>query len=148
MVSEPLVAYRASPTQVSAGSILGVDQRHLDEPLRRVGMFRKGFSKASLDSLKEVTGLDYNSLATALSVSSKTLQRKDVFDVVQSEKMYELADLYAIGISYFGKDGFRRWMDRPLFSVGNIRPLDLTDVSEGVELLKTEIMRLQHGIAV
>lgn len=81
-------------------------------------------------------------------MSPKTLQRKAVFDVVQSEKMYELADLYATGIAYFGKAGFQRWMDRPLFSIGNHRPLDLIDVSEGMEILKTEIMRLQHGIAV
>ena len=83
-----------------------------------------------------------------MSVSSKTLQRKDVFDIVQSEKMYELATLYASGISYFGQEGFRRWMERPLFSLGNIKPIDLIDVSEGVDLLKNEIMRVQHGIAI
>ena len=51
-------------------------------------------------------------------------------------------------MNYFGREGFRRWMDRPLFSLGNRKPLDLIDVSEGIDLLKTEIMRLQHGIAV
>jgi uncharacterized protein (DUF2384 family) len=39
-------------------------------------------------------------------------------------------------------------MDRPLFSIGNIKPITLIDVTEGVTLLKTEIMRMQHGIAV
>jgi uncharacterized protein (DUF2384 family) len=39
-------------------------------------------------------------------------------------------------------------MDRPLFSLGNRSPLDLIDVSTGIDLLKAEIMRLQHGIAI
>jgi len=62
--------------------------------------------------------------------------------------MYELAELYAMGSSYFGNEGFRRWMERPLFTLGNLKPLDLLDVSEGLTILKTEIMRLQHGIAI
>ncbi|MFN3759122.1 MAG: antitoxin Xre/MbcA/ParS toxin-binding domain-containing protein [Algoriphagus aquaeductus] len=71
-----------------------------------------------------------------------------MFDTGQSEKLYQLADLYAIGITYFGREGFRRWMERPLFSLGNRVPLDLIDVSEGISLLKTEIMRMQHGVAI
>jgi uncharacterized protein (DUF2384 family) len=39
-------------------------------------------------------------------------------------------------------------MERPLFSLKNRKPLDLIDVSAGIDLLKTEIMRLQHGIAI
>ena len=147
-VEEPAVSYGKVLEDVTPGTILGIEDHKLNEPLFRVNTFRKGLSKASFDSLKEATGLDYSHLAAALSVSTKTLQRKDVFDIVQSEKMYELAELYAMGISYFGNEGFQRWMERPLFSIGNIKPIDLIDVSEGMELLKTEIMRLQHGIAV
>lgn len=134
--------------KLSTNDVLGVEEDLLDEPLSRIETFRNGLSKASFDRLKEISGLDNNILANALSVSSKTLQRKEVFDVVQSERMFELAELYALGNNYFGREGFQRWMDRPLFSIGNRVPLDLIDVSEGLDLLKTEIMRLQHGIAI
>jgi len=147
-VRDAALAYYALPGKFSPGAILGLANDQLMEPLQRVATFRKGLSKGSFDRLKQVTGLDYENMARALSVSSKTLQRKDVFDLVQSEKMYELATLYASGISYFGQEGFRRWMERPLFSLGNIKPIDLIDVSEGVDLLKNEIMRVQHGIAI
>jgi len=146
-VSEPAVAYPKA-TEVAAHEILGIEPGRIAEPLNRVSTFRKGLRKKSFEHLKEVTGLDNETLATALGISSKTIQRAEVFDVIQSEKMYELAELYASGLSYFGPEGFRRWMDRPLFSIGNIVPLQLIDVSEGIDLLKTEIMRLQHGIAV
>ncbi|QOI96029.1 MAG: DUF2384 domain-containing protein [Flammeovirgaceae bacterium] len=146
-VSEPAFAYNLSEP-VSVFSVLGVEPGSITEPLNRISTFRSGFKKSVFDRLKEVTGLDNETLASALAVSSKTIQRTDVFDSVQSEKMYALAELYAAGIGYFGLEGFRRWMDRPLFSLGNIRPLDLIDVSEGITMLKTEIMRLQHGVAV
>jgi putative toxin-antitoxin system antitoxin component (TIGR02293 family) len=147
IVSEPIVAYQKK-AKFSIYDILDIDRSRLDEPLQRVQTFREGLERKSFEGLKEISGLDNNTLAAALSVSAKTLQRKDVFDVVQSEKMYELAELYALGTNYFGSDGFRRWMERPLFTIGNRIPLDLLDVSEGLDILKTEIMRLQHGIAI
>ncbi|WP_439487411.1 antitoxin Xre-like helix-turn-helix domain-containing protein [Algoriphagus sp.] len=145
--SEPTMAiyYKA---QLSPNDILRVDSEWLVEPLSRVNTFRNGLDKKALESFKEISGLDYNTLADALGVSTKTLQRKDVFDTGQSEKLYELAELYAIGVNYFGHEGFRKWMDRPLFSLGNRKPLSLIDVSEGIDMLKTEIMRLQYGIAI
>jgi putative toxin-antitoxin system antitoxin component (TIGR02293 family) len=146
-VSEPALAVYQK-AQVSVQDILRMDAGQLDEPLSRVDAFRNGLDKSSLESFKELSGLDYNTLADALGVSAKTLQRKDVFDTNQSEKLYEMAELYTIGINYFGREGFRRWMERPLFSLKNRKPLDLIDVSAGIDLLKTEIMRLQHGIAI
>lgn len=146
-VKAPSVGY-AEAEQVGVHTILAVESSRIAEPLSRVETFRSGFRKKSFDRLKEVTGLDNNTLAHVLSVSSKTLQRTQVFDVVQSERMYELAELYSRGINYFGQEDFRRWMERPLFSIGNRKPRALIDVSEGISLLRTEIMRLQHGISV
>jgi putative toxin-antitoxin system antitoxin component (TIGR02293 family) len=147
-VTEAAFAYSSPVSPPSVHNILGIDFKNIDEPLSRVDTFREGLSRKSFERLKEVTGLDNNTLAEALGVSSKTIQRKEIFGVIQSEKMYALAELYSLGISYFGNDGFRRWMDRPLFSIGNRKPIDLIDVSEGITLLKAEIMRLQHGIAI
>jgi len=147
-VQEPALAGAYSNSSPTIHSILGINYEDISEPLKRVNKFREGFQKKSFEKLKEVTGLDNNILAAALGISSKTLQRKEIFDATQSEKMYELAELYALGISYFGEDGFRRWMTRPLFSIGNLKPIHLIDVFEGLTLLKTEIMRLQHGIAI
>jgi putative toxin-antitoxin system antitoxin component (TIGR02293 family) len=146
--SEPGVSYKKPGEGTSVHEILDVQINRVSEPLQRVETFRAGFRKRTFERLKEITGLDNNTLAMVLSISAKTIQRKQVFDVVQSEKMFELAELYSIGINYFGMQGFRQWMERPLFTLGNRRPIELLDVSEGITLLKTEIMRLQHGVAV
>jgi putative toxin-antitoxin system antitoxin component (TIGR02293 family) len=146
-VSEPLMAFYEK-AKMNVEDILLLDLADLDEPLTRLDTFRNGLNKSSFESFKILSGLDYETLADALGVSAKTLQRKEVFDTGQSERLYQLADLYATGINYFGRDGFHRWMEQPLFTLNNRIPLDLIDVSEGIELLKTEIKRLQHGIAI
>jgi len=146
-VNEPAAALYQK-AKINVEDVLRLDLADLDEPLSRVDTFRNGLDKNAFESFKALSGLDYETLADALGVSAKTLQRKEVFDTGQSEKLYQLAELYATGINYFGSEGFRRWMDRPLFSLGNRTPLDLIDVSTGIDLLKTEIMRLQHGIAI
>ena len=149
-VTEPAVVmgYNDLEKTITAHSILGVNPGAFSEPLNRVDSFREGLSKKSFENLKQATGLDSNTLAVAMGVSSKTIQRKQIFDVIQSEKMYELPALSATGSSYFGEEGFRRWMNRPLFSIGNRKPIELIDVNEGIILLKAEISRLQHGIAI
>ncbi|MEQ8808895.1 MAG: hypothetical protein RIE59_07515, partial [Imperialibacter sp.] len=73
-VREAALAYYALPGKFSPGAILGLANDQLMEPLQRVATFRKGLSKGSFDRLKQVTGLDYENMARALSVSSKTLQ--------------------------------------------------------------------------
>ncbi|WP_026945017.1 antitoxin Xre-like helix-turn-helix domain-containing protein [Algoriphagus marincola] len=146
-VSEPAVALYHKP-KMNVEDILRLDLADLDEPLTRLDTFRNGLNKSSFESFKVLSGLDYETLADALGVSAKTLQRKEIFDTGQSEKLYQLADLYATGINYFGRDGFRRWMEQPLFTLNNRIPRDLIDVSEGIELLKIEIKRLQYGIAI
>lgn len=115
--------------RLSPNDVLGVEEGLLNEPLTRIETFRNGLSKASFERFKEISGIDNNLLPNALSVSPKTLQGKDVFDTTQSERMYELAELYALGSNYFGREGFQRWIDRPLFSIENRVPIELNDVS-------------------
>lgn len=146
-VSEPeIVIYQKS--KLTPEKILNLDTSGLNNPLNRIEFYRSGLTKSSFESFKTTSGLDYLSLAKVLGVSAKTLQRKEFFDTAQSERLYQLADFYAVGINYFGEEGFRKWMERPLFTLDHHIPINLIDSSEGIELLKTEILRLQHGIAV
>lgn len=147
LLFEPAVAYRRKETP-EAHQILGIDEDDVMGVLQRVRTFRKGLNKSAFNYLKEISGLDNETLARALAVSSKTIQRTEVFDAVQSERMYLLADLYASGIAYFGLEGFRTWMNRPLLTLGNNAPVDLLDTTEGINLIKAEIHRVQHGIAI
>ncbi|GIV36841.1 MAG: hypothetical protein KatS3mg032_1220 [Cyclobacteriaceae bacterium] len=148
-VEEPALAYnRRVAGMPEVHQILGIAADDLMNGISRVGIFRRGLTKAAFNNLKETTGLDTETLARALAISSKTIQRTEVFDAVQSERMYLLADLYADGINYFGLEDFRNWMNRPLFTLGSIRPVELLDTTEGIRLIKSEIHRVQHGIAV
>jgi putative toxin-antitoxin system antitoxin component (TIGR02293 family) len=116
--------------------------------LERVDFLKKGLSRNYYIDLKNNTQLDKETLAYAMNVSTKTLDKKQIFDTPLAERMLQIAELYDIGFNYFGQDDFREWMNTPLYSIGNRKPIALLDVAEGIILIKDEVQRIQHGIAL
>ena len=89
--------------------------------------------------------------ARVLHLSERSLQRyqKDqkAFDALQSERIIEITMLSNYGKSIFGSD--RRWMQwlaLPNLAMGGIAPQSLLDSSIGIQLIRDELGRLEHGI--
>jgi len=112
--------------KISGRSILDLALGWIDEPLNRVDTFGNGIDKNALWKSKRAIrlGLWYPSRC-AWCIHKDPSAQDRFWHQSNLEKIYELADLYATGVNYFGQEGFRRWMDRPLFSIGNRKPLEL-----------------------
>ena len=89
--------------------------------------------------------------ARVLHLSERSLQRfqKDqkAFDAMQSERIIEITMLSNYGKSIFGSD--RRWMQwlaLPNLAMGGLAPQSLLDSSIGIQLIRDELGRLEHGI--
>ena len=89
--------------------------------------------------------------ARVLHLSERSLQRyqKDqkAFDALQSERIIEITMLSNYGKSIFGSD--RRWMQwlaLPNLAMGGLAPQSLLDSSIGIQLIRDELGRLEHGI--
>jgi putative toxin-antitoxin system antitoxin component (TIGR02293 family) len=89
--------------------------------------------------------------ARILHLSERSLQRyqKDqkAFDALQSERIIEITMLSNYGKSIFGSD--RRWMQwlaLPNLAMGGLAPQSLLDSSIGIQLIRDELGRLEHGI--
>jgi uncharacterized protein (DUF2384 family) len=82
----------------------------------KIGMIKEGISKADLENLKEKADLDYNQLAKVLSVARATLinkKGKEKFDMVLSEKIVSVADIYSYGYEVFEDESrFNNWIFR------------------------------------
>jgi len=116
----------------------------------KIDMIRQGISKRDLEHLKEKTDLDYNQLAKVLSVARATLinkKGKARFDMVLSERIVGVADIYSYGYEVFEDENrFNEWVFRSNQSLGGLSPYDLLDSQYGREEVKNLIGRIDYGV--
>ena len=87
----------------------------------------------------------------AIGVSERTLQRgkdKDrLLDSNASERLLRLAVVTEHAIDVFGsKDAAERWLVTPALGLDQRKPIDLLQSSEGAELVKLLLTRIDYGV--
>jgi len=116
----------------------------------KIDAIKNGISKEELETLKDQSGLDYDSLAVILNVTKATLHSKkgkEKFDQYISERIFLLADLYSYGYEVFEeKQRFNQWMKTSNRALGNTKPLSLLDTLYGIEEVKHLIGRIEYGV--
>ncbi len=119
-------------------------------PMDKMKIIRKGISKRYLEHFKKAAALDYDSLATALSVTRATLINKkgeETFSDPVGERILSLADLYSFGYEIFeDHDRFNQWMFTANQALGGKIPFDLIDNYYGREEIKNIIGRIAYGV--
>ena len=166
LLQEPEVAYQTNFTQHNTSkvayvnpvrraiSLLGIsDQpgiKGLNNKTDFINYVREGIPKISLDNLMEVTGFSATEMADILHTTDRTLRRytsTQKLNPEQSERLIEMALLYTRGEEVFDTlEQFKIWMDTPVLAIGNKKPKTFLDTSIGIELLMTELGRIEHGI--
>jgi putative toxin-antitoxin system antitoxin component (TIGR02293 family) len=86
-----------------------------------------------------------------LHLSERSLQRykkqKGTFNAVTSEKVIEITMLNKYGIEVFGdQNNFNVWLNAKNVALGGIKPKEILDSSFGIQLLKDELTRIEHGV--
>lgn len=119
-------------------------------PFQKMRIIKGGISKTYLENLKKATDLDYDSLATALSVTRATLINKkgaQKFSDQISERILSLADLYSFGYEVFGEKGlFNQWMFTSNQALGGLKPFDIVDNYYGREEIRNLVGRIAYGV--
>lgn len=116
-----------------------------------ISIVRKGIKFSIFNKLVNDGPFTMKDWANYLNLSERTLQRyrkeKKVFEPFQSEKIIRLAILQKKGIELFGDiDKFNQWMEASIVALGGVKPKELLDSSFGVELLKDQLGRIEHGV--
>lgn len=101
------------------------------------------FAKSTPFSLAEWSGF--------LNMSERTMQRhkleKKTFGPIYSEKILQITLLYNMGIEVFGdKEKFNAWLDTSNLGLGGLKPKEMLDNSFGIDLIKDELTRIEHGV--
>jgi putative toxin-antitoxin system antitoxin component (TIGR02293 family) len=89
--------------------------------------------------------------AAYLHLSERTIQRykkeQSAFESSPSERILEIILLFNQGEKVFGqKEKFNTWLTTRSIALGNVKPKELLDSSFGINLLKDELIKIEHGV--
>lgn len=131
--TEPLLWVVHDPTAAYEGDIISSIRR---------GITRKQFM-AFVKEVKQTV----SALAEVIPASYSSLTKKDRYDKATSERMVELAEIFAQGIEVFGDViKFNSWLESSSHPLGGVTPFSLLDTSIGISLVKDELGRIDHGL--
>ncbi len=115
--------------------------------LRIIDASKKGVSATQLKNLLQEIGLNLKELSDILPVSYSSLSKKKVFSPEVSERIYALTILYRLGIDVFSdKDIFTGWLRKPNQAIGGSIPFDLLGSNLGMDIVRDELLRIEHGL--
>jgi len=116
-----------------------------------INAIKEGIRFSFFEKLAKNIPFTLREWASYLHLSERSLQRfkkeKGTFNKVSSEKIIEISMLNKYGIEVFDdQDKFNVWLLTKNVALGGIKPKDLLDSSFGIQLLKDELTRIEHGI--
>lgn len=118
-----------------------------DYKLLLIDRIRVGVKKSEWKELLRGIGHTEKELEFMLPTSISSMQKRDVYSKETSERIYELAELYALGYSVFDtKEDFKKWLMTPSPALGERTPFELLDSSFGFDLVEQEILRIQYNV--
>ena len=109
-----------------------------------------GLPKKALINLIQNLGFSVKSMASLLSITERTIQRKsdtELLDFITSEQILQVADVYSRGNTVFGsQEKFKDWIMLTNKALNNMRPMDLLASRYGAQMVLDEIGRIEYGI--
>ena len=133
-----------------AKSLLWVVQNPTDttnDKLELIDRIREGVQKSDWKILIKDIGATEKEFENILPTSISSMQKKTVYDKETSERIYELARLFGLGYEVFDtKEDFKEWLMTASKTLGNKTPFELLDSSLGFEIVRREIISIQHNV--
>ena len=114
-------------------------------------MIRGGISYFQFDKVSKKIPFTLSEWSRILHISERTIQRyqsdNKSFEPIQSEKITQLTMLCNYGMQVFGSsDVFFKWLNEPSISLGGAAPKSFLDNSFGIDYIKNELGRIEHGV--
>ena len=106
------------------------------------------------DTFEHLTGqipLGLSDWSRMLNVSERTMQRykrdKKRFDAIHSDRLLTILMLFNSGADVFGElNDFMTWVSSINVSMGGVKPINLLDNSFGINMVKDELIKIEHGV--
>lgn len=112
---------------------------------------RKGVDYKTFDELSFAYPLNSTTWSRILNMSQRTIQRykreKKKFDPIHTEKLLLIMLLFKKGSEVFGnRKNFLSWLNAKNIAIGGVKPIELLDNSFGINIVKDELTKIEHGV--
>lgn len=111
---------------------------------------KKGLRPQAFFDFIDLSALPHALVTVVFHKSMKTFQnhlaKNTPLDVSTGEKLLKLFALYQKGVEVFGSiEYFSEWLTRPAYGLDNLVPQKIFDTTIGIDLIKGELTRIEHG---
>lgn len=119
--------------------------------LKLINVTRAGIDYNTFNEFTVSFPLHSSTWSKILNMSERTIQRykreKKRLDSIHSEKLLLIMLLFNKGVSVFGNtSNFLSWLNSKSIPIGGAKPIDLLDSSFGINMVKDELIKIEHGI--
>ncbi|WP_341225484.1 antitoxin Xre/MbcA/ParS toxin-binding domain-containing protein [uncultured Arcticibacterium sp.] len=128
--------------------------RFLSDKLLVAKAVKRGVPTVLFSEIKSNSPFNDIQWSAFLDINIRTLQRYrkeegHVFKQIQSEKIFELAEVVDLGNKVFDSpEDFTIWLNTPSLALGKNKPIDLLDTSYGKDIVMAELNRIEYGVFV
>ncbi|RYY06485.1 MAG: DUF2384 domain-containing protein [Sphingobacteriaceae bacterium] len=112
---------------------------------------REGISYSFFDSMLQYLPFSFQEWSQYLNLSERNLQRykkeNKPFQANFAERILEIKLLYNQGIEVFEVyENLNTWLNTKSIALGDVKPKDLFDTTFGINLVRDELIRIEHGV--
>lgn len=130
---------------------LDPDQAREQNIFQLMQLSKHGVAWATFLKLQKQVDFSLQEWSSFLQLSPRTLQRMQKhqrpFDHLQSERIIMIALLLIKGKELFGDlQKFSLWLNADNLALGGIKPKSILDSAFGIEMVRSELIRIEHGV--
>jgi putative toxin-antitoxin system antitoxin component (TIGR02293 family) len=119
--------------------------------LELIDVTREGIDYKTFHEFTVSFPLNISTWSKILNLSERTIQRNrrenKRLDPIHSEKLLLIILLFNKGVSVFGNtSNFLAWINSKSIPLGGVKPIDLLDNSFGINMVKDELIKIEHGV--
>jgi putative toxin-antitoxin system antitoxin component (TIGR02293 family) len=141
----PVITQRGILSQVFSA----IDKDLEPDPMQVIDLIRNGVSGDSIIRLAELMSIPKNDVYNLLNLKARTAQRQVSrnLDADKSGHLVQITRILERCVGVFEDlEKAKRWLKSPNYALGNQVPLHLLDTSEGIELVRDTLTRIEYGV--
>jgi putative toxin-antitoxin system antitoxin component (TIGR02293 family) len=125
-----------------------IDKDHEPDAMQVITLIREGVSGDSIIRFAEMINIPKNDVYNLLNLKARTAQRQvsKNLDADKSGHLVQITRILQRCVEVFADlEKAKRWLKSPNYALGNQVPLNLLDTTEGIELVRDTLTRIEYG---